>query len=488
MTESSRRQKRIKPKGNGTFTIINVALFILYTLLSLTVAFMMYTYNFLAFRHLNIIIGVALSALFFLTLFLIISKKAKWLTMLGMIIANIALALVLFTFKSTIDLTAQLNKTASFSEVEMSIVVPKNSSISSVETLKTVEAPLKMDQSNIKKLLSHLKSDKNVDLATKEVNSYQNAYEDIQSGNTEAMVMNSAYVALLEQNDANFADKVKTIYSYKIKKAIPNSQKPVNKSGIYNLYISGIDTYGPISTVSRSDVNIIMTVNMNTHKVLLTTTPRDSYVKIPDGGGNQFDKLTHAGIYGVETSMKTLENLYDIKIDNYARINFTTFAELIDLLGGIEVQNDTAFSAGGIDFPKGRISLNSKQALVFVRERHALEGGDNDRGKNQERVVTAIINKLSSIKSPNQASSIITGIQNSVQTNLSLNQMMTIANSQLEDNAQFSVESQDVTGIGSTGELPSYAMPGSALYMYKLDDASLNQAKDAIRATMEGNQ
>jgi len=145
------------------------------------------------------------------------------------------------------------------------------------------------------------------------------------------------------------------------------------------------------------------------------------------------------------------------------------------------------FSAGGFDFPAGTISLNSKQALVFVRERHALEGGDGDRGKNQEKVVAAIINKLSAIKSPTQFSSIINSLSSSIQTDMDLGQMMTIANSQLEGKAQFTTESQDVTGTGSTGELPSYAMPGSALYMLKLDDNSLNQAKEKIKAVMEGN-
>ncbi|MCC9732513.1 LCP family protein, partial [Streptococcus agalactiae] len=186
--------------------------------------------------------------------------------------------------------------------------------------------------------------------------------------------------------------------------------------------ISGIDTFGSISTVSRSDVNIIMTVNTNTHKVLLTTTPRDAYVKIPDGGGNQYDKLTHAGLYGVETSMKTLENLYDINLDYYARINFSSFLKLIDLLGGVTVYNDQAFTSkhGNFDFPVGQVTLNSEQALGFVRERYSLQGGDNDRGRNQEKVIAAIINKLASSQSVTKLNSITSQLQTSVQTNMTI--------------------------------------------------------------------
>ncbi|MCW6190122.1 LCP family protein, partial [Klebsiella pneumoniae] len=162
----------------------------------------------------------------------------------------------------------------------------------------------------------------------------------------------------------------------------------------------------------------IMTVNMNTHKILLTTTSRDAYVKIPGGGANQYDKLTHAGIYGVETSEQTLENLYGIKIDYYARINFTSFLKLIDQLGGVTVHNDQAFTSlhGKVDFPVGDIQMNSEQALGFVRERYSLDDGDNDRGKNQEKVISAIVNKLASLKSVSKFTSIVNNLQDSVQT------------------------------------------------------------------------
>lgn len=487
MASRSRSSHGTTKKSGTSFSIINFALLVLYAILSLIIIFLMYTYNFLAFHHFNLIVAGILFLLFLFWLILIIRKRARFLSMITLIIANIILAITLFAFKQIIDFTAQMNKTASFSEVEMLVVVPKDSSIQSVSELKEVDAPTDMDASNIHSLLKRIKEDKKIDLASNNVASYKEAYDKIMIGSSQAMVLNSAYGSLIEQSDANYRDKVKTIYTYKVKKAIKSSNKLSSNKDSFNVYISGIDTYGAISTVSRSDVNIILTVNTKTYKVLLTTTPRDSYVKIPGGGGDQYDKLTHAGIYGVETSMTTLESLYDIKINNYARINFSTFMDLIDLLGGIEVNNDQAFSANGYDFPQGRIALNSKQALTFVRERHSLQGGDNDRGKNQEKVISAVIQKLSTIKSPAQFTSIVTGLQNSIQTNLSLNQLMTLANSQVADKSSYTVTSQDVTGSGSTGELPSYAMPGSALYMLKLDDQSVETAKEAIKNTMEGN-
>ena len=301
------------------------------------------------------------------------------------------------------------------------------------------------------------------------------------------MVLSGSYASLLESVDSNYASNLKTIYTYKIKKKNNNSAKQVD-SKVFNIYISGIDTYGSISTVSRSDVNIIMTVNMNTHKILLTTTPRDAYVKIPDGGADQYDKLTHAGIYGVETSEKTLENLYGIKIDYYARINFTSFLKLIDQLGGVTVHNDQAFTSlhGKFDFPVGDIQMNSEQALGFVRERYSLDGGDNDRGKNQEKVISAIVNKLASLNSVSNFTSIVNNLQTLFKTNSqSLDTINALANTQLDSGSKFTVTSQAVTGTGSTGQLTSYAMPNSSLYMMKLDDSSVESASQAIKNLME---
>ena len=334
--------------------------------------------------------------------------------------------------------------------------------------------------------MSALKKDKKVDVKVDDVASYQEAYDNLKSGKSKAMVLSGSYASLLESVDSNYASHLKTIYTYKIKTKNNNSAKQVD-SKVFNIYISGIDTYGSISTVSRSDVNIIMTVNMNTHKILLTTTPRDAYVKIPGGGADQYDKLTHAGIYGVETSEQTLENLYGIKIDYYARINFTSFLKLIDQLGGVTVHNDQAFTSlhGKFDFPVGDIQMNSEQALGFVRERYSLDGGDNDRGKNQEKVISAIVNKLASLKSVSNFTSIVNNLQDSVQTNMSLDTINALANTQLDSGSKFTVTSQAVTGTGSTGQLTSYAMPNSSLYMMKLDDSSVASASQAIKNLME---
>ena len=483
---SSRTNRKQKRTSNRSWGMVNVGLTILYAILALVLLFTMFNYNFLSFRFLNIIITIGLLVVLAISIFLQKTKKSPLVTTVVLVIFSLVSLVGIFGFKQMIDITNRMNQTAAFSEVEMSIVVPKESDIKDVSQLTSVQAPTKVDKNNIDTLMSALKKDKKVDVKVDDVASYQEAYDNLKSGKSKAMVLSGSYASLLESVDSNYASNLKTIYTYKIKKKNSNSAKQVD-SKVFNIYISGIDTYGSISTVSRSDVNIIMTVNMNTHKILLTTTPRDAYVKIPGGGADQYDKLTHAGIYGVETSEQTLENLYGIKIDYYARINFTSFLKLIDQLGGVTVHNDQAFTSlhGKFDFPVGDIQMNSEQALGFVRERYSLDGGDNDRGKNQEKVISAIVNKLASLKSVSNFTSIVNNLQDSVQTNMSLDTINDLANTQLDSGSKFTVTSQAVTGTGSTGQLTSYAMPNSSLYMMKLDDSSVASASQAIKNLME---
>lgn len=487
----STRHKRHRSRSNDRFDtqmIANGVLLILFALLAGIASYTMYAHNILAFRHVNVIYTAVLVVVFLVCLLLTLFKKGKHLVTVLLVLFSIVVGVSLFAFKSLVDVADNINKTASYSEIEMKVVVPANSSISDVSELTNVQAPTSADESNINALIANIKSETGVELTVDPVDSYQSAYENLINGSSQAMVLNSAYSSLLELSYNDYESNLKTIYTYKIKKAIEDTAKTTDKN-VFNIYISGIDTSGAVSTVSRSDVNLILTVNMNTHKILMTTTPRDSYVRIPDGGADQYDKLTHAGIYGIETSVKTLENLYDIPINYYARLNFTSFVKLINALGGVTVYNDQAFTSlhGNYNFGVGNINLTSgEEALGFVRERYSLEHGDYDRGNNQLKVIQAIVEKLTSFQSVSNYSDVISTVQDSIQTNMPLNTMMSLVNEQLDSGKTFIFSSQEVTGTGSTGQLTSYAMPNASLYMIQLDDASVAKASQAIKNVMEG--
>ena len=488
MRKNSSSRNARSESGIGAFEIVNGVLAILLIILGGLVSWTMLKYDFLNFRGVNYaIIGVIIAAIV-LSIFLIIKKKAKIFNVIMLIIMNIVLVFSYMQFRTAIGLFDNLNSNAAVSEYTMSVVVMKNDAAEKLADLKgaSVAAPVSADGENINKLMKEIRDKEKQSLNLTESKNYISAYEELAAGTSKVMILNSSFEDLITSQHADFKDKTKKIYEYKITKSV-NVKAKQNAGDTFNVYISGIDTYGPVSSVSRSDVNIIMTVNKKTGKILLTTTPRDSYVKIADGGNNQYDKLTHAGLYGVDSSIHTLENVYGIKIDYYARLNFTSFLKLIDTVGGVDVYNDQAFVShvGKKNFQPGLLHMNSDMALSFVRERYSLTGGDHDRGKNQEKVIAAIIKKLTSKEGLVNYQSVIKELSESIQTNMPIETAMGLANEQLRAGKEYIVASQALTGTGSMS-LPSYAMPGAQLYMMQIDDKSLEEVTANIKDVLEG--
>ena len=480
MSRFSKRARQGKTK-----MLISWGLLAIYAVLAVFLLFLIFKYNMLDFRYLNIVVAVLIVVLAILCFFLIWSKKAKNLTLILLLLGILISGTSLFAVGQFIGFTSRLNATSNYSNYSMSIAVLADSPIDNISQVTSVTGPTGTDKDNIQQLMNDLKATQNKELTVEESRSYLAAYKSLLAGDTKAIILNSVFENIIESEYPDYASKIKKIYTKELIKTV-ETPKDV-KGDSFNVYISGIDTYGPISSVSRSDVNIIMTVNRETKKILLTTTPRDSYVPIADGGNNQKDKLTHAGIYGVDASIHTLENLYGIDLNYYARLNFTSFLKLIDLLGGVDVYNDQEFTAhtNGKFYSVGNVHLDSEQALGFVRERYSLADGDRDRGRNQQKVIVAILQKLTSTEALKNYDGIIKGLQDSIQTNMPLETMMKLVNAQLESGGTYKINSQDLKGTGRM-DLPSYAMPESNLYMMEISDSSLESVKAAINDVIEG--
>ncbi|HEW8502524.1 TPA: capsular polysaccharide biosynthesis protein Cps4A [Streptococcus pneumoniae] len=477
--------RRFKKSGSQKVKrSVNIVLLTIYLLLVGFLLFLIFKYNILAFRYLNLVVTALVLLVALVGLLLVIYKKAEKFTIFLLLFSILVSSVSLFAVQQFVGLTNRLNATSNYSEYSISVAVLADSDIENVTQLTSVTAPTGTDNENIQKLLADIKSEYRY-LTVNQSSSYLAAYKSLIAGETKAIVLNSVFENIIESEYPDYASKIKKIYTKGFTKKVEAPKTSKNQS--FNIYVSGIDTYGPISSVSRSDVNILMTVNRDTKKILLTTTPRDAYVPIADGGNNQKDKLTHAGIYGVDSSIHTLENLYGVDINYYVRLNFTSFLKLIDLLGGIDVYNDQEFTAhtNGKYYPAGNVHLDSEQALGFVRERYSLADGDRDRGRNQQKVIVAILQKLTSTEALKNYSTIINSLQDSIQTNMPLETMINLVNAQLESGGNYKVNSQDLKGTGRT-DLPSYAMPDSNLYVMEIDDSSLAVVKAAIQDVMEG--
>ena len=256
------------------------------------------------------------------------------------------------------------------------------------------------------------------------------------------------------------------------------------------IYLSGVDTRGELTENARSDVNILAAVNPVTKQVALVNTPRDYYVDL--AGTSSKDKLTHAGLYGVETSMETLGNLYGVNVDQYIRINFAGFISIIDALGGVDVYSDQAFTSVGspgyydpTTFVEGWNHLDGKSALAFARERHAFASGDIQRGINQMKVIDAMLNKIKSPALLMGFSKIMDAASDCFVTSFSQDQISALVRMQLSDFAEWDIESYTVTGTSSSST-KCYSAKGQKLYVMKPDDASVSKAKEMIASVLGG--
>lgn len=373
------------------------------------------------------------------------------------------------------------------------------------------------DQSNTQYAVNYINDQTGTKITTSDFPSMVELAQALYDGKTETIIMNEAYAGALTGFDqfVNFDTDTKEILQIPViisgngdgndnlvsssassQEKMAAIDQAASKSDITNtpfiMYLSGSDTREKMLVTSRSDVNLLMVVNPSTHQILLLNTPRDYYVENP-AGNYAYDKLTHCGIYGIDNSEKTLENLYDLKVNYYMQINFTGFENLVDAIGGITVYSPVAFSANDIDgsgyeFVEGENELNGDQALKFARERHAFASGDNARGENQMRVITAIIDKVTS----NGATvllnydKIMSSIEGMFMTDLSDSDIAALVKMQLTDQPKWNIKSYAVTGEG--GSEYTYSAPSSTAYVMYQDKDMVDTASKLVKKVMNGEE
>lgn len=263
----------------------------------------------------------------------------------------------------------------------------------------------------------------------------------------------------------------------------PTVAPEIEGDDTFLVYFSGIDVFGDISTRSRSDVNILAAVNRKTRTIRLVSTPRDYYVQIPVSGEAR-DKLTHAGLYGVECSEGALENLYGVDIDYYIRVNFTGFEEIIDELGGIDVYSEYDFTVEPIKhYTEGMNHLSGIEALAFVRERHAFEKGDVQRGINQMEMLKALIARMSEEDVLKNFGNVMAGFSTKMQTDMPMDLLQNMVQIELADAEDWTVETYYVTGSG--GKETTYSTPGQSVYVMMPNEEEVAEGARLLNEVLE---
>ena len=446
-----------------------------------------------------LIIGIVLAVIAAIIWLLVWHTRYTGRFIGGTVLAVIMIAILAFGgFYINKTRSAISNISGETTEVtQMAVYVKSDDAADSVEATVgyTYGILSSLDRENTDGAVAHLNSQFGTEVQTKEYAGLTELADGILNGEVNAMLLNSGYLSVYEDMDGytDFSTKIKEVGTVDVESTIQSAEEstpiePIttaNGGKVYTIYLSGIDTRGEMTAKSRSDVNIIATVNTDTHEILLVSTPRDYFVPLSISGGAP-DKLTHAGIYGIDVCMDTLGMLYDIDINYYFRINFGGFVKVIDALGGITVNSDYDFDSKnilGYHFNKGENYVNGEQALIFARERYAFQEGDRQRGKNQMEVIRGVVKKALSPEILTSYSSILSSLDGCFGTNITYEEIAQILQQQLTNGGDWTIVSYSVDGTGAT-EKP-YSMSQKAYVMVPNYD-TVNKAKSLMEKVRNG--
>lgn len=473
------RRKRSKNKGIWFFravAIISIIIFIVFGI-------MLYVLDMIPFKYL--IIFYIVFGLLYLYLFITsfpkkIKNKFKISSCVFLILFGTIFGVGIKYLNDTMDFVGVISKDLFQKEVYY-VMTLENSKYKDIKDLDGKSIGIYSSKNSTKASNELNKKIKNI---SKEYKNVVELFEDLQDNKIDAVLINESTKNLLDTDLADMKLKLKEIYKVYVSiektdivKVVDITKKP------FNIYVAGGDAYGSIDNVTNTDVNMIITVDPINRKVLLTSIPRDYYVNLPSFGDDAYDKLTHAGYYGIEESAKTIENLLDIDINYYVKVNFSTIEGVIDAIEGVDVYVDKGFTAsdGSYTFVTGYNHMNGKKALRFARERKSFSNGDVQRVKNQQKVLTAIIKKItSSTTLVTNFSQILDSVGNSFSTNMESKNINRFIKMQLNDMQGWNIESQNLVGTDLYTK-NTYTYPNLELYVMKQDEESVRVAKEKIK-------
>ncbi len=384
----------------------------------------------------------------------------------------------------------------------VSVIVMKSSNYNSLKDLsgKKIGTTSELDAKSTEKCLTDIK--KSIDFDQEDYPNYNQEMTDLYDGRIDGVILDESSRGIVYEQFLNISQVTKVVHttSYKAPRehAIVDSKHPVDVTkDPFTIYFSGNDSFGDIQKTGRTDSNMLVTVNPKTHRILMTSIPRDYYVPVacaedaadgcPDG---QKDKLTHTGLYGVQTTINTIEDFMDVDINYYVRVNFSSLTNIVDAIGGVDVtvgkglavdQFYTDDTIGGV--VEGENHLDGQKALAYARERYAYEDGDLQRVKNQQQVLKAIIKKVKSPSMLLKYASLIDAIGSAIETNMPSSSITNFVKFQLASNSSWKFESYPM--VGDTGMEFSPSLGDTVSVTYQ-DRGSIETAHDKIEAILNG--
>ncbi len=485
------KRRKEKKRKNTCYKLSGILLMISSILLLGVVLTSMF--DMLPLKYLSGLIGglflINLIVNFFLFRKKIKKKPKKFFSFVALLFSVLFIAASFFIYKTFGVLD---NMTEEYKTYKYHVLVKNNSNYQDIKDIESKSLGYYNDNSTAtKKALSTLR-EKFVNTDNESYGNLESLGSDLLDGSVESILVEDSQKIKLDnagnstkENNLikDFTNKTRVLKTFTVKIKLASDKTDVTKD-VFNIYISGMDEYGKVASVSRSDVNMIITVNPKTRQILLTNIPRDYYVQLHDTTGYK-DKLTHAGNYGIDTSVATIEDLLGIKINYYVKVNFSSLVNIVNALGGVEVYSEYDFQSwNGYNFSKGYNKVNGKEALSFVRERKTFNEGDNQRGKNQQAMIEAIFRKCTSPGIIVKYNSLLNSLEDSMITDMPMKSIKKLAKMQLVNNEKWTITSNSLSGTGSSEY--TYTYPYQALYVTVADEESIKLSKELISKVTEG--
>ncbi|MCI6763360.1 LCP family protein [bacterium] len=492
--------KKQKKTTNKFYKILS---FILVFITVLAVNVIIY-FNVLPNKYL--IPAVIVVGLLTLVIALFLNKKTKIFAKMICTIASVLIlaieALGIFYAFGTIDFFNDIFDNGVRSE-SYAIYVKEDSTFKTVNDIKRRNiAVFNPNEENVKTAVSLLEN--MIKFKKVDYESQTDAINSVLNDENVALIMQEALMDIFL--DEHPDTKLRVLDTIDVKTKTMNKFKKVDVTkDSFVIYLSGVDTSGTVRKSARSDVNVLAFVNPDNSKILLLSTPRDYYVTLATK--NAKDKLTHAGIYGVEESSKTLGKLYGVDVNYYARVNFTSFVKIINNLGGITVdveKPDYRYSQG-IDCGSGYVctdnskrengnnvnyikygtqKLTGEQALTYARNRYQYKEGDNARQLHQQQILKAMMTKaLSSSNTITKYNTILKDLSKGLITNVDQDTITKLINMQLNENIKWQIDTYAVTGTGASKK--TYSTGNYNVYVMEPNEESIAEAKQKIKEVME---
>lgn len=348
---------------------------------------------------------------------------------------------------------------------------------------------LSTDKVNQQYALDQLNDLYGYDVQTIDKDTLGEAVQQLYENHTDIMIMSEAMASSIEDIEGyeNFSIDTKILYTYEreIDSSAANSVDVNMTSKPFTIFFGGNDQTGSLSLEGRTDVDMSVTVNPNTHQIIIVNLPRDSYINNPYY--NEKDKLTHLGLVGITNTLEGLGDIYGTEISNYILVNFDTYTQIINALGGVTVDNPYEFTAiDGEYFQQGEIELSGEAALMYVRERYSLPDGDFGRNMHQQLVMKAIINKLCSSAIVTKGNSLIDSLDGMFLTNVSSKSLYSLMNKQLDEGIEWNMVNYHIGG--ETGMEICASAPGQYLSVVYPYDNQIEFVRNEIQKVINGEE